>query len=222
MTNKIDIATKLIKLNEGCKLEVYTCPAGYKTFGYGTNLEVLDANLSTVKDVIELTAAWGDADFGYRCKQTGLDAIDYISDEIKEKLANYFLQEDILNCRYALSKHTWFTDDLSDFQQAIIIDLAYNIGVAGVLKFAKMIQAIKQRNYGIAGEEMLHSRYHYQMISFGYKDELADAEDLDTCSALDVIKWYNNLDEDYKQLRSLSNALSLQFDNPLGKYKELF
>ena len=84
-----------------------------------------------------------------------------------------------------------------------------------------MIKAIKQRNYGIAGTEMLASKYHYQMISFGYADELADAEDIDTCSALDVIGWYNNLEEDYKQLRSMSNAVSLQFDKPLGKYKGL-
>lgn len=222
MNTPIDIATKLIKLNEGLRLEVYKCPAGYKTFGYGTNLEALDANLSTVKDVIELTAAWGDADFAYRCKQTGLElAIDYISGEIKEKLANYFLQQDILNCRYALSKHSWFTDDLSHFQQAIVLDLSYNIGVSGVLKFKKMIAAIEQRNYGIAGEEMLTSKYHYQMICYGYKDELADAK-INTSSELQVHLWWCDLEEDYKQLRSASNALSLQFDRPLGKYKGLF
>lgn len=227
MNKAIEIATKIIKLNEGCKLEVYTCPAGFKTFGYGTNLEVLDANSSAVQEVIELTAAWGDVDFGYRCKQTGLElAIDYISAEIKEKLANYFLQQEILNCRYALRKQKWFTDDLSEFQQAIIIDLAYNIGVAGVLKFQNMIAAIKQRNYGIACEEMLDSRYHHQMICYGYKRELELAVNAGYIMGINfrrqVREWYVNLSDDSKKLRSMSNALSLQFDKPLGKYKELF
>ena len=211
MTKAIDIATKLIQFNEGLRLEVYKCPAGFKTFGYGTNLEV--ANLSTIKEVAKLYGeATGDLDL----------AIDYIDITQKEKLANLLLKQHLRSCAKALHTQKWFTDDLTEFQQGIILDLAYNVGVAGVLKFKKMIAAIKQRNYGIAGTEMLHSKYHYQMIRFGYKDELADAEDIDICSALDVIAWYNNLDEDCKQLRSLSNALSLQFDKPLGKYKELF
>mgnify|MGYP003646629895 CR=1 FL=1 len=194
MSKTIEIATKIIKLNEGLRLEVYTCPAGNKTFGFGTNLEVsLDNIIVTINN----------------CKD-------------KETLAVELLQRDIINCNEALNAQRWFAEDLSEFQQAIILDLAYNIGVAGVLKFKNMIAAIEQRNYGIAGDEMLHSRYHYQMISFGYKDELADAKDINIGSAMDVIPWYNNLDEDYKQLRSASNALSLQFDKPLGKYKELF
>ena len=192
MNKAIEIATKIIKLNEGCKLEVYTCPAGFKTFGYGTNVEAspwfIGINLDEVIEKIN------------NCP-------------FKPQLAMDWLELVIVKCNATLSKHAWFTDDLSEFQQAIIIDLAYNIGVSGVLKFKNMIKAIKQRNYGIAGTEMLDSKYHYQMICYGYKDELADAEDID------VIPWYNDLDSDYKQLRSASNALSLQFDKPLGKYK---
>lgn len=196
MNNTIEIATKLIKLNEGCKLEVYACPAGKPTFGYGTNLEVLDA------DIIEQIN---------NCKD-------------KESLAVELLEREIIKCYEALSDNRWFINDLSCFQQAIIIDLAYNLGVAGVLKFQKMIAAIKQRNYGIAGTEMLDSKYHYQMICFGYKDELADEGMInhlfnDGGDKADIIDWYNRLDKDNKQLRSSSNALSLQFDKPLGKYK---
>jgi len=219
MTKGIDIATKMIKLNEGLRLEVYTCDAGFKTFGFGTNLEVV--SLATVKKIAKLSADLGDVDFGYRCEQTSLElAIGYVSDEIKGKLANYLLNQELLNCATGLNSQKWFTDDLSKFQQAIIIDLAYNMGVVGVLKFNNMIKAIKQRNYGIAGTEMLDSKYHYQMICYGYKDELAEAE-IDARNRAEVVAWYNNLQQDSKQLRSLSNALSLQFDKPLGQYKEL-
>ncbi len=218
MNKAIDIATKLIKLNEGCKLEVYTCPAGKPTFGYGTNLEVLDGLFKCAG------VAGADIDFSY-----GLDvAIEQINNtQDREALAVAFLQSEIINCKRALNTQKWFTDDLSDFQQAIIIDLAYNIGVAGVLKFKNMIAAIKQRNYGIAGEEMLDSKYHYQMICFGYQDELVDEGMInpffnDYATKVDIIDWYNSLDKDHKQLRSASNALSLQFDKPLGKYQELF
>jgi len=221
MTKTIDIATKIIKRNEGLRLEVYTCPAGFKTFGFGTNLEVV--NLAVLKEVARLYGeATGDVDFGFRYKQIGVElAMDYIDISQKKKLASLFLKQELLNCAKALIKHAWFTDDLSDFQQAIILDLAYNIGVSGVLKFKKMIKAIKERNYGLAFTEMLDSKYHYQMICYGYKEELSDAG-IDINNEREVIFWHNNLDEDYKKLRSASNALSLQFDKPLGKYKELF
>ena len=201
MTKAIEIATKLIKLNEGCKLEVYTCPAGYKTFGYGTNLESLDD-----EDIKKYN--------------------NLIADASLKELALEWLEREIINCKQALNTQKWFTDDLSCFQQAIILDLAYNIGVAGVLKFKKMIEAIKQRNYGIACEEMLDSRYHHQMICYGYKKELELAVNAGYIMGIDfqaqVRQWYANLPDDCKKLRSMSNALSLQFDKPLGKYKELF
>lgn len=214
MSKTIHIATKLIKLNEGCKLEVYTCPAGYKTFGYGTNLEVVDG-------VFKGKTSETDIDFT-KGLESAIRQIENLSNKDKQALAEDFAFLELITCKRALIKHSWFTNELSEFQQAIILDLAYNIGVAGVLKFKNMIKAIKQHNYGIAGEEMLLSKYHYQMICYGYKDELANAEDINAGSALHVIPWYNALDSDYKQLRSASNAISLQFDKPLGKYKELF
>jgi lysozyme len=196
MSKTMDIATKLIKLNEGCKLEVYTCPAGKPTFGFGTNLEVLDADIN--------------------------NAIEYVNNvNCKESLAIGLLMRRVFDCDVALNIQKWFTDDLTDFQQAIILDLAYNIGVAGVLKFEKMIAAIKQHNYGIACTEMLDSKYHYQMVCYGYKDELADAY-INIANRAEVLLWHSSLAKDYKQLRSICNAVSLQFNKPLGKYTELF
>lgn len=203
--NAIDIATKLIKLNEGLRLKVYTCPAGFKTFGFGTNLEVSDAFASADLDNI-------------------IERINNCKD--KEALALQLLEHEILKCKAFLLRHAWFTDDLSNFQQAIVLDLAYNMGFSGVLEFNNMIKAIKQRNYGIACEEMLDSKYHYQMICYGYAKELELAVNAGYIMGinfnLQVCEWYASLPDDAKKLRSMSNALSLQFDKPLGKYKELF
>lgn len=203
MTRAIDIATKLIKLNEGCKLEVYKCPAGKRTFGFGTNIEVLDVDINKKMDMWRIFVA------------------NAYNPSEKEALAVELLQHEIVKCNAALSQYSWFTDDLSEFQQAIIIDLAYNIGVAGVLKFKQMIAAIRARNYGIACTEMLDSKYHYQMVCYGYKEELADAE-IDIANKVNVFLWHSSLKKDYKQLRSICNALSLQFNTPLGKYEGLF
>lgn len=218
MNKTLEIATKLIKLNEGLDLEVYTCDAGFWTFGYGTNLEVVDG-------VFKGKTSKTDIDFT-KGLESAIRQIENLGYKDKQALAEDFAFLELVTCKRALSKHSWFTDDLSCFQQAIIIDLAYNIGVAGVLKFQNMIAAIKQRNYGIACEEMLDSKYHHQMICFGYKKELEKAVDAGYIMGINfqaqVREWYANLPDDSKKLRSMSNAVSLQFDKPLGKYTELF
>jgi lysozyme len=215
MNKATEIATKIIKLNEGCKLEVYTCPAGKPTFGYGTNLEVLDGvfkdDENSPETVVDFTKG----------VESAIRQINNLNDKDKKGLAEDFAFLEIVNCKRALRRHSWFTNDLSEFQQAIILDLAYNIGVAGVLKFQKMIAAIKQHNYGIACTEMLDSKYHYQMICYGYAKELAKAN-IDTSKELQVYLWWCDLDNDNKQLRSACNAGSLQCNKPLGKYKGLF
>lgn len=53
----------------------------------------------------------------------------------------------------------WFLE-LNTVRQQVIMDMAYNMGVAGVLTFKKMIRAIIAKDYNRAGKEILDSNYH--------------------------------------------------------------
>lgn len=55
----------------------------------------------------------------------------------------------------------WF-DQLTPARRAIIISMAYQMGISGVLKFKKMIKALEAQDYITASNEMLQSRWASQ------------------------------------------------------------
>jgi lysozyme len=48
-------------------------------------------------------------------------------------------------------------------RKIVLLDMAYNLGVDGLLKFRKMLAAIDRRDYELAAKEMLDSRYARQV-----------------------------------------------------------
>jgi lysozyme len=56
----------------------------------------------------------------------------------------------------------WF-DGLDDVRQAVIVQMAYNLGAGGVAGFRQMIAALERRDYATAAVEMLSSRWSEQV-----------------------------------------------------------
>jgi lysozyme len=55
-----------------------------------------------------------------------------------------------------------FYKELPQTVRVVIADMAYQLGVGGVLKFKKMWSALKNRDYQKASEEMLDSKWAKQ------------------------------------------------------------
>ena len=55
-----------------------------------------------------------------------------------------------------------FINSLPLDKQSILVEMSYQLGVNGVLKFKKMWVALKNSDYKIAALEMLDSRWHIQ------------------------------------------------------------
>ena len=47
----------------------------------------------------------------------------------------------------------------NDVRQDVLIDMTFNMGIFGVLKFRKMREAIRQENWQKAHDEILNSKY---------------------------------------------------------------
>lgn len=56
-----------------------------------------------------------------------------------------------------------FWPTLSDERQAVLIDMALNIGFIGLMKFTKMIEALRSKDYATAAAEMLSSKWSAQL-----------------------------------------------------------
>ncbi len=72
------------------------------------------------------------------------------------------LRNDIRDVMEQLEKYEWYTK-LDPIRQKVMIDMAYNLGMTGLLKFRKMIAAIELGDYGAAADQMLDSRWARQV-----------------------------------------------------------
>ena len=81
-----------------------------------------------------------------------------ITEEEAELLLKHRLDEKILK----LSEKEPFYLELPEKAQEVVANMAYQMGVGGVLKFKKMWAALKEGDYKKAANEMLDSRWAKQ------------------------------------------------------------
>jgi len=75
------------------------------------------------------------------------------------------LLEDLFEYDYAIAEHGYnqLGLELDDVRRAALIDLIFNVGLAGVKRFKKMLLAIAQGDYETAADEIEQSHYYYQV-----------------------------------------------------------
>jgi lysozyme len=91
---------------------------------------------------------------------------------ITEQEALFMLNNDVDYFYGQLNKKlTWFKS-LDDARQNVLINMAFNLGVAGLLSFVNTLSAISYGHYSQASREMLDSKWAKQV---GYRaEELAE------------------------------------------------
>lgn len=134
MIEREKIISRLL-IHEGIRLEPYKCPAGYWTIGVGRNLETNPLSE-------EEKGKCGDL-------KSGID----------ERAAFFLLSNDITRTEKDCQKHIPFWKRLDDERQYALIDMCFNLGISGLLKFKKMLGEMEIGNYRGAAKECLNSKY---------------------------------------------------------------
>lgn len=134
---KDDEVFKRLEFHEGFRDKVYKCTAGKCTIGIGHNLEARDFTLEEKK-------ALGDWKKG-----------------ITHNGALMLLRNDVNLCVKELQKlGFWYY--LDDERQYALLDMCYQLGINGLLKFKKMLEAIRCKNMVEAEKQCLDSNYAVQ------------------------------------------------------------
>ena len=91
---------------------------------------------------------------------------------ITEQEALFMLNNDVDYFYRQLSKKlTWFKT-LDDARQNVLVNMAFNLGVAGLMSFKNMLEYVFHYEYDDAAKEMLNSKWARQV---GYRaQELAE------------------------------------------------
>lgn len=82
---------------------------------------------------------------------------------ISRKEADYLLNNDIARVHGEASRHFEWFPGLCEARQIAILCMVFNLGVAGVKEFKKMVTAIADQRYGKAADEMLASEWATQV-----------------------------------------------------------
>jgi len=76
--------------------------------------------------------------------------------------ATILLKNDIDHVVLELSQFGWVRK-LDPIRFGVVVNMAFNIGVPGLLKFPKMLVSLKSGNYTAAAREMLKSKWAKQV-----------------------------------------------------------
>lgn len=132
---ELEEAISRLILHEGMKLKPYKCPAGYLTIGVGRNVETNPITAEEKKVV-------GDWEHG-----------------ITKNGAKYLLKNDIIKAHRECKRYIEFYKTLDDERQYALLDMCFNLGIYGLLKFRKMLFAMEIGDYRGAAKECLNSKY---------------------------------------------------------------
>jgi lysozyme len=72
-----------------------------------------------------------------------------------EAEARFLLRSDIVAIRAELETALPWLGDLDEVRQRVLMDMAFNLGVSGLMKFTKTLSLVADGHYLAASEEML-------------------------------------------------------------------
>ena len=102
----------------------------------------------------------------YRC-QAGKLTIGYgrnlEAKGISIKEAEYLFKNDINIVTKQVANRIEFYRKLSYKRKMVLVDMAFNMGIEGLLGFKKMLTALKSRDFMEAGKELMRSKYAEQV-----------------------------------------------------------
>ncbi len=127
--------------DEGIRLSPYIDTTGHLTIGCGRKL---DANPLTPAEFYAI---------GSDCR-SGTITLDQ---------AMILLNDDIQRTVSGLSGALPWFSDLDDVRQRVLINMAFNLGIHGLLGFTRMLYAASDRRYYVASRHMLASMWARQV-----------------------------------------------------------
>jgi lysozyme len=82
---------------------------------------------------------------------------------ITEEEAHYLLKNDIRNCHSECLNNLPFYAEMDSVRQGVILEMCFNLGINRLKGFKNMLKACELKNYALASQEMLNSRWALQV-----------------------------------------------------------
>lgn len=133
-----------LERDEGLLLRVYRCTAGKLTIGIGRNLDDVGIRVSETKAL-------------------GIDKASVIAKGLTRDQAFFLLDSDIDVAEQQLDRRLPWWRMLSDARQRVLLNMAFNLGIAGLLGFRNTLAFIKGGSFSAAAVGMRASLWARQV-----------------------------------------------------------
>ena len=144
MSLELDLALKLVKEAEGFEPHEYRCTAKKLTQGYGRNLEVHPLSDDEKEELNE-------------------------DGSVSEEVARKWAIKELKECEAKLSQNIIYNNQ-SPIRKAVLLDMCFNIGYAGLMKFKKMWFALGNKDYPEASRQAKDSAWYVQVGNRGKRN----------------------------------------------------
>lgn len=81
---------------------------------------------------------------------------------ISQDEALFMLRNDIREAVGQLEQYDWYSK-LDPIRQKVIVDMCFNLGLDGLLRFRKMIAAVEAGDFRAAADQMVNSAWYQQV-----------------------------------------------------------
>jgi lysozyme len=135
-----NVLIERLEFHEGYRANKYICTGGKTTQGIGHNLDNNPLN-ETEKIIIKDLNHWTKPE------------------------ARFVLSNDIEKCKLLLNNMVRGFNKLDDERQYALVDMCFQLGINGLLKFKKMLKAIEVGDFEEASKQCLDSSYAKQTPS---------------------------------------------------------
>ena len=154
-----ETVTDSIIRHEGFSSHCYLDTQGYLSLGYGTTVGRVSPSIEALIRKRSPNHQLRASGVGVTKKQARGLVVDRVA-RLRERLARL--------CDGVNSPQWW---ELTKYRRDVLVQMSYQLGIAGTLNFRKMWRAMSKEDWEAAADEMLDSRWAKQTA--GRAEELA-------------------------------------------------
>jgi lysozyme len=148
----------LLRLHEGVRLTPYRDTVGKLTFGVGRNLDDVGLSASEVAALGQGSTPLKGEDAARVIRRARLVGVDL------NVFADLLLSNDIGRTARDLGRLVpWWEEVEPDARRAVLLDMAFNMGAAGLARFKTTLQNVRSGMFHAAADSMLRSKWAAQV-----------------------------------------------------------
>ncbi|MDR1398269.1 MAG: glycoside hydrolase family protein [Desulfarculales bacterium] len=134
-----------LKRHEGFRAKIYLDTVGKRTIGYGRNIDDVPLSASELRLL------------------GGISPKEIIEKGVSKAQAETLLILEIQRLHAELKKNLSWFPELDEARQAVLINMAFNLGIKGLLGFTNTLRNIELGSYAQAARNMLASKWAGQV-----------------------------------------------------------